>query len=100
MDNTSQQRALRNYRARLGERGLVRFEVLGRDADRALVRTLARRLADNGPEAAALHATVSGAIVGEPSKKGGILAALRSSPLVSAGLDFTKNRHEGRDIDL
>lgn len=100
LDSTSQQRALRNYRARLGERGLVRFEVLGRSADRALVRALARRLADDGPEAATLRATVSGAITGESSRKGGILAALRRSPLVGADLNLTRPRVAERDIDL
>jgi hypothetical protein len=33
----SQKRAIRNYRTRLSARGLARFEVLGRDVDRALV---------------------------------------------------------------
>ena len=28
---SSQKRAIRNYRTRLGERGLARFEVLGRE---------------------------------------------------------------------
>jgi hypothetical protein len=41
---------------RLSDRGLARFEVLGRDADRDLIRMLARRLAENGPESAKLGA--------------------------------------------
>ena len=53
---TSQKRAIRNYRARLGRRGLARFEVLGRDADRDLIRSLARQLAEGGPEASRLRA--------------------------------------------
>ena len=55
---SSQKRAIQNYRSRLSERGLARFEVLGRDADRDLVRSLARRLAD-GPDASRLRAAVS-----------------------------------------
>jgi hypothetical protein len=96
----SQKRAIQNYRTRLGERGLARFEVLGRDADRDLIRSLARRLAEDGPEASRLRAVVSQTIAGEPPKKGGILAALRRSPLVGADLDLARPREEGRKASL
>jgi len=97
---SSQKRAIQNYRTRLGERGLARFEVLGRAADRDLIRSLARRLAEEGPDASRLRAAVRLAIAGEPPKKGGILAALRRSPLVGADLDLTRPREEGRKVDL
>ncbi len=97
---SSQKRAIQNYRSRLGERGLARFEVLGRDADRDLIRSLARRLAEDGPEASRLRAAVSQTIAGEPPKKGGILAALRRSPLVGADLDLTRPREEGRKVRI
>jgi hypothetical protein len=96
----SQKRAIRNYRSRLGERGLARFEVLGRDADRDLIRSLARRLAEEGPEASRLRAAVSQTIAGEPPKKGGVLAALRRSPLVGADLDLTRPREAGRKVRI
>jgi hypothetical protein len=96
----AQKRAIQNYRARLGERGLARFEVLGRDADRDLIRSLARRLAEDTPEASALRAAVSSSIAGEPSQPGGILAALRRSPLVGADLNLSRSREEGRKVDL
>ncbi len=98
--STSQKRALRNYRSRLGKRGLARFEVLGRDADRDLIRSLARRLAEDSPEASQLRAAVNRTIAGEPPRKGGILAALRRSPLVGADIDLTRPREEGRKADL
>jgi hypothetical protein len=98
--SSSQTRAIRNYRARLSDRGLARFEVLGRDADRDLIRLLARRLAENGPESAKLRAAVNDTINGEPPKKGGILAALRRSPLVGADIEIHRPREEGREIDL
>jgi hypothetical protein len=98
--SSSQKRAIQNYRSRLAERGLARFEVLGLDADRDLIRSLARRLAEDGPEASRLRAAVSQSIAGEPPKKGGILAALRRSPLVGASLDLTRPREEGREIEL
>lgn len=97
---SSQKRAIQNYRSRLSERGLARFEVLGRDADRDLIRSLARRLAENGAEASRLRAAVSQTIAGEPPAKGGILAALRRSPLVGADLDLTRPREEGRKVQI
>ncbi|MFK4808668.1 hypothetical protein ACI3KW_00515 [Devosia sp. ZW T5_3] len=96
----SQKRAIQNYRSRLGERGLARFEVLGRDADRDLIRSLARRLSEDTPAASELRATVSKSIAGEPTKPGGILAALRRSPLVGIDLNLSRPREEGRKVDL
>ena len=97
---SSQKRAIQNYRTRLNERGLSRFEVLGRDADRDLIRSLARRLAEDSPDALRLRAAVSQTIAGEPPKKGGIVAALRRSPLVGADLDVTRPREGGRSVDI
>jgi hypothetical protein len=97
---SSQKRAIKNYRSRLSERGLARFEVLGLPADRDLIRSLARRLAEDGPEASQLRSAVSQTIAGEPPKKGGILAALRRSPLVGADLDLARPREEGRKVDI
>lgn len=97
---TSQKRAIQNYRARLGERGLARFEVLALDRDRELIRSLARQLAQDSPDATRLRATVARSLSGEPPRTGGILAALRRSPLVGAELDFDRPREEGRKVDL
>lgn len=96
----AQRRAIQNYRSRLGERGLARFEVLGRDTDRDLIRSVARRLAEDTPEASELRAAVSKSIAGEPPGKGGILAALRRSPLVGADLDLTRPREDGRKVKI
>jgi hypothetical protein len=96
----SQKRAIQNYRSRLSKRGLARFEVLGRGADRALIRALARHLAEDSPEASKLRAIINRSIVGEPPRKGGILAALRRSPLVGADLDLGRSREEGRKVDM
>jgi hypothetical protein len=100
MNDTSQRRAIKNYRNRLAERGMARFEVLGRDADRELIRSFARRLAEHGPEADRLRAAVSQGIAGEPPRKGGILAALRRSPLVGADAIPTRPFEPGRKVDL
>jgi len=100
MGNAAQKRALQNYRARLTQRGFTRFEVTALDADRELIRTLARRLAEEGPEAEQVRAVVKTAVAGEPPKPGGILTALRRSPLVGADLDLSRPREEGRKVDL
>jgi hypothetical protein len=94
------QKRIQNYRSRLSERGLARFEVLGLDTDRDLIRSLARRLAEDSPDASRLRAAVSQTIAGEPPKKGGILAALRRSPLVGADIDLTRPREEGRKVQI
>src|ERR1700737_3363623 len=98
--NTAQKRALRNYRSRLVKRGMARFEVLGLDADRDLIRSLAKRLAEDDPDAARIRAAVSRTIGGEPPKKGGILAALRRSPRGGADLHFTRSHESGREVVL
>ena len=98
--SNSQKRAVQNYRYRLNARGLTRFEVLGRSDDRDLVRSIARRLAEKGPEASQLRAVVSQTITGAPPRKGGILAALRRSPLVGADLDLGRPREEGRKVAI
>jgi hypothetical protein len=100
VSDSSQKRALETYRKRLGERGMARFEVLGRDADRDLIRSLARRLAEDGPDASRIRAVVSRTLCGEPPKKGGILAALRRSPLVGADLDLQRPFIPGRTVAL
>jgi hypothetical protein len=79
---------------------MARFEVLGLDTDRDLIRSLARRLAEDGLDAAQIRATVSRSIAGEPPRKGGILNALRRSPLVGADLDLARSHETGRKFDL
>ena len=100
MSDTSQKRAIDNYRKRLKQRGMARFEVLGLDADRDLIRSLARRLADNGPDSARIRAAVRRTVSGERPNKGGILTALRRSPLVGADLNLKRPVMAGRKVDL
>lgn len=100
MANTSQNRALKNYRHRLVERGMARFEMMGLDIDRQLIRALARQLAENGPEASKLCAVVSQSIGASPPRKGGILASLRRSPQVGAELDVLRPAIHGRAADF
>ena len=100
MSDNAQTRAVKNYRNRLTSRGLARFEVVSRDSDRDLIRSLARQLSEEGPEADRLRRIVKQSITGEPPQKGGILAALRRSPLVGMDLDLSRPHEDGREIDL
>ena len=100
MSTTPQKRALKRYRKRLYDRGMARFEVLGRGADRELIRTLARRLAEDDPDSVRIRATIRQTVSEGPSPKGGILSALRRPPLVGADLDLSRTPTSGRKVDL
>jgi len=78
---------------------MSRFEVLGLDADRDLIRFPAKRLAEDDPEAVRIRAAVSRTIAGAPPKKGGVLAALRRSPLVGADLNLVRSHEARRKVD-
>jgi hypothetical protein len=100
MRDSAQKRAMRNYRSRLRKLGIARFEVLGLDADRDLIRSVARRLAEDGPDSARIRAAIGRTMSGDPPMRGGILEALRRSPLVGADLDFGRSRETSRKVDL
>ena len=100
MSGSAQKSAVNAYRERLARRGIARFEVLGRETDRDLIRSVAKRLANEGPEASALRDAIRRSIGANPAKKGGVLAALRRSPLVGADLAFERSRVEGRKVSM
>jgi hypothetical protein len=100
MSKPSQRRAVKSFRSRLAKKGWVRFEVIGRRSDRELVRALARRLAEEGPESDQLRAVVKRTIGGAPPAKGGIVRALMASPLVGSELDLARSHEGGRMVDL
>ena len=78
---------------------LARIEVCAPEPDRALLLALARRLTAVGPVAAHARATLERLLTTLPPTDG-ILAALRRSPMVDAGLDLSRPRIQGRDSDL
>jgi len=101
MSSNSQRRAIEAHRRRLAERGLGRFEVCGLQADKELIRGVARRLARNDEEASELRADLARHVgAGEPARVGGILAALRRSPMVGAELDLIREDTVGRNVGL
>jgi hypothetical protein len=70
LQEKSQKRAVKNYRSRLGRRGMARFEIVARDTDRNLIRSLAKRLAEDGPEAERIRAADSRTMADELPGKG------------------------------
>ena len=96
----AQKRAIENYRSRLTKRGIIRFEIQALEWDRDLIRALARKLTEEGQIAGQLRRVVLQAVAGGSPKTGGILAALRRSPLVGADLDLSRPHEEGRKVDL
>lgn len=99
MAGASQKRALKNYRKQISTRGLARFEVLGLQGDKELIRSLAKQLAKNDADAQRLRDTVRQGIGNGPTK-GGVLLALLRSPLVGADLDLKREFVSPREIDL
>jgi hypothetical protein len=100
MTETAQDRAVKSYRKRLQQRGLARFEVLGLAADRKLIRSLAKRLAEDGPASTRLRATVRQTLTEEAPQRGSIYAALRRSPLAGSGIKVRREITPGRKVDL
>lgn len=100
MANTSQKRAIENYRTRLRKRGITRFEVIGLGTDRELIRSLAKRLTENDPAARRIRSEVSQTIAGSPQKKGGLLAVLRLPRMAGLELEIERPFETGRKIDL
>ena len=79
---------------------MSRYEVRGLDVDKELVRDLAKRLAKQDPTSSRLRAELAGKILGETAPRGGVLAALRRSPLVGAELKIKRGVSHGRVVRL
>lgn len=100
MTSAAQKKAVLNHRKRLRSSGLGRFEVQGRISDKALLRELARKLAQDDSDGARIRQTVANALAGMDKSTGSIWAALRRSPLVGSGVEFDRIGAEPRKIDL
>jgi hypothetical protein len=75
---------------------IVQYRVAGLEIDRDIIRSLAKRLAEGGPDADRIRTKINEALDG----KGGIAAALLKSPLAGADLNLTRDRIFPREIDL
>lgn len=91
--------AVRRHRERLGQAGIARFEVKAPVGDKALVRRVAEALSKEAGDD--LRRRMEAAIdPAPPSRKGGILQAFLSSPLVGADVEFARIAVEPRKVDL
>jgi hypothetical protein len=100
MAGASQKRAVTNYRRRLAERGLARYEVHGLEQDKELIRKLASRLARSDAEVAQLREEMAKAVAERPLSGRQIWEALRRSPLAGADLNLEREVVPPREIDL
>lgn len=100
MIKSAQIRANQKYRERLARKGVARFELMALETDRALLRSLAKRLAENDANAQELRATIRSATMAVEEQPGSILHKLRQSPLVDADLSLQRDRNEGRRIEF
>ncbi len=100
MAQNAPNKAVKKHREKLARQGLSRFEVIGLECDRQLVRSLARALAKKDLHAAELRAQIAGAVDDGSRTKGAVLAAFRSSPFVGADLDLKRARTSGRKVDF
>ncbi len=100
MADGSQRRAVENNRRRMKQQGLGRFEVRGLEADAPLIRAVARQLAKKDGSAVALRREIERQVGSGQGGRGGILAALRRSPLVGVELDLDREVVFGRDTEL
>ena len=100
MTSPAQKKAVANHRKRLARKGVGRFEVQGRIADKELLRTIARKLAEGGADGARVREAVVVAVANADDHKGGIWAALRRSPLVGTELNIERLRAKPREIEL
>jgi|SRR5665213_3496301 len=96
----AQRRAVESHRRRMRAQGLDRFEVRGLEADKGLLRSVAKRLAQGDAAAGELRAQIAASIRPAAEQRGGILSALRRSPMVGADLELHRDNGSGRDIDL
>ncbi len=92
----AQKKAVHDHRKRLRERGLVRMEVQASETDKALIRRVASLLRGDPARAAEVRMRLQQAI-GEELKPG-LKALLASAPL--EGIDLTRGRDLGRDVEL
>ena len=100
MSTRAQKRAVKNYRTRLRDKGMRRYEVLGLATDQKLVRLIAKRLSENDAKAKRLRADLARAAATETGRRGGILDAFRTSPLVGADIRFEREPFPARDVDI
>lgn len=81
MSDSAQKRAIENYRSRLTKRGIARFEIQALDADRELIRTVARKLTEKGARGGTASPNHTAGSSGGAAKNG--RCTCRAAPLTA-----------------
>lgn len=100
MGSPAQNKALKTYRQKIEQRGLVRFEVMTPESDRNILREVAISLTKGGTNADKIRGSLKDALSDQSETKGSIYLALRRSPLVGSELKLKRSRSEGRKIKI
>lgn len=93
--STSQDKAVREHRRRLKERGLRRVEIHAAESDAALIRQLARILREDNTSAELVRSRLNDLVAERPA---GLKALLAAAPL--EGIRITRARGSGRTVEL
>lgn len=96
----AQAKAVAKYRDRLADKGMARFEVLGRKSDSALVRNFARMIAEESDKGAALREFAEKITTKQEAPRGSFVEALLRSPLVGSGIDLTRSADDFRTVEF
>ncbi len=100
MSSLAQRKALQTYREKLVKRGLIRFELMAPESDRSLLREVAASLTQGGAEADKIRTELKNLCSDHAPSKGGVISALRKSPLVGAKLKIERLKEVGRKVNL
>lgn len=79
---------------------MARIEVIAPKADSPLIRSLARHLAEKGPESEKLRATLREHLQPESNAKGGLLKLLRHPAVVGEDIIAERPFAPARKVDL
>jgi hypothetical protein len=97
----AQERATKAYRARLDDEGLGRFEMIAPKEDQELLRGLARLMSRDEAKRQMFRRWAAETLgLVQNGRKGGVVAALRKSPLVGVDLDVSRSTDDARDVPL
>jgi hypothetical protein len=93
---SAQNRAVKGYRKRQKEKGVVRVEVNVPEVDKPLIRQLARNLRSGGQAAENTRAVLAAAL--NPYEGMNLKQLLENSPLDE--LELVRSRESWRDVEL
>ena len=96
MTTLSQRTAVRSHRQRLKSRGLARLEVVVPEGDREILRSLAKVLREDPQRAREIRQALRR--IGHEGSRPNLKELLAAAPL--EGIDLTRPRDLGRDVDL